>query len=75
MSVQHYNIVSTKSEVMILPRTGRPKSEKTKELRIQIRADKETSDKLDLCCQKLCLTKSEIVRLGIEMVLETINKQ
>ncbi len=48
------------------PRTGRPKSDNPKDIQLKIRADKQTID--DFCCQKSHLTRSDVIRLGIQKV-------
>ncbi len=50
------------------PRTGRPPKENPKDIRIQIRLDKEELQKLDECVKREASTRSEIVRKGIDMV-------
>ena len=44
------------------PRTGRPPKENPKDIRIQIRLDKEELQKLDECVKREASTRSEIVR-------------
>lgn len=56
------------------PRTGRPPKVDAKNVRIQIRADKDTIKKLDLCAEYENTTRSEIVRRGIEEVYAKIKK-
>lgn len=50
------------------PRTGRPKVENPKDIQLKIRADKQTMEDLDFCCEKLDKTRSDIIRLGIQKV-------
>ena len=57
------------------PRTGRPKSESPKDAKMQIRADKETLKKLAYCCEKTGLSKSGVIRLGIEKVFQELNEK
>lgn len=60
-------IVATKKEVLIMsPRTGRPKSDNSKDTMIRVRIDDETAKKLQIASEKLSISKSEIVRRGIE---------
>ena len=47
---------------------GRPKSENPKALMIKFRADKQTVQALDYCCEKMSKTRSDILRLGIQKV-------
>ena len=57
------------------PRTGRPKSENPKDIQLKIRADKQTIEDLEYCCQKTALTKSDVIRLGIQKVKEEVDKK
>lgn len=50
------------------PRTGRPKVENPKDIQLKIRADRQTMEDLDFCCEKLDKTRSDIIRLGIQKV-------
>jgi len=52
------------------PRTGRPKSEKPKLIEVKARIDAETNQKLQEYCKKHNKTRTEIVREGIELILE-----
>lgn len=56
------------------PRTGRPKTEKPKDIRIQIRLDKETLDRLDEFAKSKSTNRSEVIRKGINMVCEQQKK-
>ncbi len=57
------------------PRTGRPRKENPKDIRIQIRLDKETLDKLDECADKNITSRSDIIRQGSDLVYaETMKK-
>ena len=57
------------------PRTGRPKSENPKETRIGVRTDEETLKKLEYCCRKTGMRKSDVIRLGIEKVFQELNEK
>lgn len=48
------------------PRTGRPKSDNSKDTMLRVRIDEETVNKLEYASKELGITKSEIVRNGIE---------
>ena len=56
------------------PRTGRPKAENPKDIQLKIRADKQTIEDLDFCCEKLDKTRSDIIRLGIQNVRSEVEK-
>jgi hypothetical protein len=56
------------------PRTGRPKSENPKDTQVKFLADRDTMSDLEYCCEKLSKTKSDVIRLGIQMVKATVKK-
>ena len=56
------------------PRTGRPKVDNPKDIQLKIRADKQTIDDLDFCCEKLDKTRSDVIRLGIQKVKAEVEK-
>lgn len=51
---------------------GRPKSDTPKDTTIQFRVDEVLLDKLDSCCKRAGLSKSEVIRLGIEKVYQEV---
>ncbi len=57
------------------PRTGRPHKDNPKDTRIQIRLDKATLEKLDKCAQKKQKTRSDVIREGIGLVEEQLQKE
>lgn len=57
------------------PRTGRPKAENPKDIQLKIRADKQTMEDLDFCCEKLNKNRSDIIRLGIQKVKAEAEKK
>ena len=48
------------------PRTGRPKSDNSKDTMLRVRIDDETVHKLELTSKELGISKSDVVRNGIE---------
>lgn len=50
------------------PREGRPKSENPKDIRIQIRLDRYTLEKLDRCVKRENSNRSAVIRKGIDLV-------
>lgn len=48
------------------PRTGRPKIENSKDTMLRVRIDSETVEKLEIASKNLNITKSDVVRNGIE---------
>ena len=57
------------------PRTGRPPKENPKDIRIQIRLDKEYINKLDECVQRENSSRSEIIRKGIDRIYSDGDKK
>lgn len=53
------------------PRTGRPKALKPKTVEVKARIDKETDDRLKQYCEKHNVTRTDVVRKGIENVLSS----
>lgn len=49
---------------------GRPKSNNPKYIRFSIRLDDITHQKLEIYCNKHCVTKGEAVRRAIEIIVE-----
>ncbi len=52
----------------------RKKSENPKNARFEIRLDKSTADTLNECAEKLNITKTAVIRKGIDMVKADIKK-
>ncbi|WP_308575905.1 hypothetical protein [uncultured Fusobacterium sp.] len=52
---------------------GRP-TENPKNIQMRIRMSEEDNNKLEICSQKLNISKSDVVRLGIEKVYQEIKK-
>ena len=50
------------------PKTGRPPKENPKDIRIQIRLDKDDIEKLDECVERDKSSRSEVIRKGIYRV-------
>lgn len=57
------------------PRTGRPKTEHPKNIKLQVRVDQQTLDDLDDCAAKDKSSRSEIVRKGIRLVKAAQKKE
>lgn len=55
------------------PRTGRPTDEK-KEQTVRLRMAPSETEILNYCCEKLGMTRSEVIRLGIQKVYEGIKE-
>ena len=48
------------------PRTGRPKSDNNKDVMFRVRLDRDMVEKLETASKNLEITKSDVVRNGIE---------
>ena len=71
MAHKLYYYCGTESKVITLsPRTGRPKADKPKTIEVKARIDAETNEKLSQYCKDNNVTRTEVVRKGIGMVLE-----
>lgn len=68
LSLQYYIYCSDKKKggEGMSPRTGRPKSDNSKDTMLRVRIDEETVNKLEITSKELNITKSEVVRNGIE---------
>lgn len=58
----------------LTPRTGRP-TDDPKTLRVGIRLSEVESEKLDYCCEKLALSKTEVIKKGINKVYNELIKK
>ncbi|MED9992434.1 MAG: hypothetical protein U0J27_09035 [Phascolarctobacterium faecium] len=56
------------------PRTGRPKTDNPKNIRLEIRLDNETNEILEKCSAVLNLTKTDVIKRGISLVEKSIKK-
>ena len=52
------------------PRTGRPKVDSPKTIEVKARIDKETNERLNEYCRNHKVTRTDVVRKGIEMVIK-----
>lgn len=55
-----------------MSKMGRPKAVHPKDIQLKIRADNQTLEKINYCCEKMNTTKSEIIRIGIEKVYQSL---
>lgn len=53
---------------------GRPLSDNPMGKRIGVRLDDNTLKTLDVCCEELNKSKSEVIRTGINLVAEKLSK-
>ena len=63
-----------RGETMAPKKAGRPPSDETMTDRLFVRGNKETLDKLNECTQELELSRSDVVRKGIDMVHESLKR-
>lgn len=60
---------------MAQKKMGRPPSEDSMKDRIFIRVSKETKEKLEQCKEALGTTTSDVVRKGIDLVFDGLEKK
>lgn len=53
------------------PKTGRPKSDNPKDIDVKVRFDKELHNKLMAYCKKHQITRTEAIRRGVYLLLDT----
>lgn len=53
------------------PRMGRPKSDNPKNIDIKVRIDEKTNERLKRYAEKKNLTRTEVVRQGIDRILDS----
>ncbi len=51
------------------PRTGRPKTKEPKSIEVKARIDSATDRRLTAYCEKKKVTRTDVVREGIEIVI------
>ncbi len=51
---------------------GTKLTDNPKDIQLKIRADKQTIEDLEYCCEKTKLSKSDVIRLGIKKVKEEV---
>lgn len=56
------------------PRTGRPKSDHSKDTMLRVRIDDELTNMLDVTSKRLNITRSDVVRNGIKSEYKKANK-
>lgn len=72
---RYYNYVMTKEGGDLLsPRTGRP-TDNPKGNRKSYRLSNDDIKKLNLCVQKSGMTETDVIRKGIDLVYQEVNKK
>lgn len=59
----------------MVAKVGRPTSENRKDYMIRVRMDMGTLEQLDKCCEEKKLSRSEVIRQGIEMQYADLMKK
>lgn len=57
------------------PRTGRPKSENTRDKKLNIRLRQEELDLIQECSEKLNMTRTDTIMEGIKRLKVELNKK
>ena len=66
----NYNIiVAQKVRWNSVPKTGRPKAENPLTVEVKARIDVKTNERLNEYCERNNVTRTEVVRKGIEQVI------
>lgn len=69
-----FTVATRKVGENLVAKRGRPKSENSMDYMLRVRMDKDTLEKLDKCCEASSLSRSEVVRKGIEEQYGKIKK-
>jgi len=56
------------------PRAGRPPSGNARQKKVETRMTKEELEKLDYCCNITKMSRSEIIRAGINLIYNDLKK-
>jgi len=56
------------------PRTGRPPSGNARQKKVETRMTKEELEKLDYCRQITKMSRSEVIRAGIDLIYTNLYK-
>ena len=57
------------------PKTGRPVIGEPKDPRLEIRISLVEKIKLEICCNELNLSKTDVIKKGIDMVYKQVKKE
>ena len=58
---------------MAAKKMGRP-TDSPKDITMKIRFDKATSEKLNVCSEKMEVSRAEVVRRGVKKMYDSLNK-
>ena len=56
------------------PRTGRPTSDNARKHKVETRMNEEELEKLNYCCNATNMSRSEVIRMGIDNVYSSLRK-
>lgn len=56
------------------PRTGRPPSGNARQKKVETRMTDDELKKLDYCCEITKMTRSEVIRAGIDVIYANLDK-
>ena len=73
MSTLTMLLLRTRMEVLNM--SPRPKSDKSKNLRFEIRMTKETAEKIEYCAQKMDTSKTNVILHGVDLVKKELDKE
>ncbi len=59
---------------MAAKKMGRP-TDSPKDINIKIRFDKATVDKLEICSEKMQITRAEVVRRGVKRMYDDLDEK
>ena len=68
--ILYFNCGTESRVIKMSPRTGRPKTDNPKTIEVKARIDEKTNEKLNNYCTKNNITRTDVVRKGIEKVLD-----
>lgn len=54
---------------------GRPKINNPKNVRLEIRLTKDENRLLEECANKMCVTKTEVIKEGVQLVKAKLDKK
>ena len=64
----------TKGGKKMTPRTGRPiEGRSRKDIKLQVRVDKETLEEIDEIAEELAITRTGVLMKGLELLKEYLN--
>lgn len=75
LCTQSYNVYTKlKGGATLGPKPGQKLTDKPKDIILHIRVDEQTNEELNECARELNTDKSKVVRMGIQMVKQSLKK-